>query len=110
MKLKGKKVIILGERDGIQGPAIAACVHAGLCAAGLPEAAVQVIEVTDRAAVGELITMKDYVDIVVPRGGPGPGQTRRVDFLKVSKRRELDISIVAAAFWIARKSNVPKTE
>jgi len=41
--------------------AIAACVHAGLRAAGLPVTAVQVIATTDRAAVGELITMKDYV-------------------------------------------------
>jgi xanthine dehydrogenase molybdopterin binding subunit/xanthine dehydrogenase small subunit len=39
-------------------------------------------------------------EIVLPRGGPGPGLTRRVDFLKVSKRRELDISIVAAAFRV----------
>ena len=40
-------------------------------AAGLPESAVQVIETTDRAAVGELITMKEYVDVIVPRGGKG---------------------------------------
>ncbi|MFZ5508728.1 MAG: glutamate-5-semialdehyde dehydrogenase, partial [Pseudomonadota bacterium] len=51
--------------------AIAACVRAGLAAAGLPEAAVQVVETTDRAAVGELITMPEYVDIIVPRGGKG---------------------------------------
>jgi len=44
-------------------------VHAGLKAAGLPETAVQVVNTTDRAAVGELITMKDYVDVIVPRGG-----------------------------------------
>ena len=43
----------------------------GLQAAGLPETAVQVIETTDRAAVGELITMNDYVDMIVPRGGKG---------------------------------------
>jgi len=43
----------------------------GLAAAGLPETAVQVIETSDRAAVGELITMKDYVDVIVPRGGKG---------------------------------------
>ncbi len=42
-----------------------------MAAAGLPETAVQVIETTDRAAVGELITMKDYVDVIVPRGGKG---------------------------------------
>jgi glutamate-5-semialdehyde dehydrogenase len=49
--------------------AIAACVRAGLKAAGLPEAAVQMIEVTDRAAVGELVTLHEYVDLIVPRGG-----------------------------------------
>src|SRR5690606_19301782 len=51
--------------------ALAAIVHASLKAAGLPEAAVQVVETTDRAAVGELITMKQYVDVIVPRGGKG---------------------------------------
>ena len=40
-------------------------------AAGLPTTAVQVVETTDRAAVGELITMKQYVDVIVPRGGKG---------------------------------------
>ena len=48
--------------------AIAACVQEGLAEAGLPETAVQVIETTDRAAVGELVTMQDYVDVIVPRG------------------------------------------
>jgi glutamate-5-semialdehyde dehydrogenase len=46
-------------------------VHEGLAAAGLPTTAVQVVEITDRAAVGELITMKQYVDVIVPRGGKG---------------------------------------
>ncbi|MEZ0316825.1 MAG: glutamate-5-semialdehyde dehydrogenase, partial [Methylophilaceae bacterium] len=50
---------------------LAAIVQEGLAAAGLPAAAVQVVETTDRAAVGELITMKDYVDVIVPRGGKG---------------------------------------
>ena len=49
--------------------AIAACVHEGLRAAGLPEQAVQVIATTDRAAVGHLITDEAHVDVVVPRGG-----------------------------------------
>ena len=48
---------------------IASCVRAGVKSAGLPEAAVQLVDTTDRAAVGELITLRDYVDIVVPRGG-----------------------------------------
>ncbi|MSQ59226.1 MAG: glutamate-5-semialdehyde dehydrogenase [Betaproteobacteria bacterium] len=68
----GNAAILRGGSEAIHAnQAIAACVHAGLKSAGLPETAVQVIEVTDRAAVGELLTMKDYVDIVVPRGGKG---------------------------------------
>jgi len=51
--------------------AIAACVRQGLDIAGLPQGAVQVLEITDRAAVGELIRMRDYVDVIVPRGGKG---------------------------------------
>src|SRR3972149_8144828 len=49
--------------------AIAACVHEGLSAAGLPKDAVQVVATADRAAVGELLRMDRYVDIIVPRGG-----------------------------------------
>ena len=66
----GNAAILRGGSEAIHSnQAIAACVHAGLRAAGLPENAVQVIETTDRAAVGELITMQDCVDVVVPRGG-----------------------------------------
>ncbi len=66
----GNAAILRGGSESIHSnQAIAACVHAGLKAAGLPESAVQVINTTDRAAVGELITMKDYVDVIVPRGG-----------------------------------------
>jgi glutamate-5-semialdehyde dehydrogenase len=68
----GNAAILRGGSEAIHSnQAIGACVHEGLAAAGLPENAVQVIETTDRAAVGELITMKDYVDIIVPRGGKG---------------------------------------
>jgi len=68
----GNAAILRGGSEALQSnQAIAACVREGLAAAGLPEAAVQVIETTDRAAVGELITMKDYVDVIVPRGGKG---------------------------------------
>jgi len=68
----GNAAILRGGSEAIRSnQAIGACVRAGLSRAGLPEAAVQVIEVTDRAAVGELITMKDYVDLIVPRGGKG---------------------------------------
>lgn len=66
----GNAAILRGGSEAIySNQAIAACVHAGLRAAGLPETAVQVVATTDRAAVGELITMKDYVDVIVPRGG-----------------------------------------
>jgi len=66
----GNACILRGGSEAIySNQAIAACVQAGLKTAGLPETAVQVIETTDRAAVGELITMKDYVDVIVPRGG-----------------------------------------
>ena len=68
----GNAAILRGGSEAIHSnQAIAACVHEGLRSAGLPESSVQVIETTDRAAVGELITMKDYVDIIVPRGGKG---------------------------------------
>ncbi len=68
----GNAAILRGGSEAIHSnKAIGACVHEGLRAAGLPEHAVQVIETTDRAAVGELITLRDYVDIIVPRGGKG---------------------------------------
>ncbi|HZM43256.1 MAG TPA: glutamate-5-semialdehyde dehydrogenase [Burkholderiales bacterium] len=66
----GNAAILRGGSEALHSnQAIAACVHEGLKAAGLPETAVQVVETTDRAAVGELITMPDYVDVIVPRGG-----------------------------------------
>jgi glutamate-5-semialdehyde dehydrogenase len=66
----GNACILRGGSEAIHSNmAVAECIRAGLRQAGLPDDAVQVIETTDRAAVGELITMKDYVDIIVPRGG-----------------------------------------
>ncbi len=68
----GNATILRGGSEAIHcNQALAKLVHEGLAAAGLPKAAVQVVETTDRAAVGELITMKDYVDVIVPRGGKG---------------------------------------
>ncbi|MBC7945728.1 MAG: glutamate-5-semialdehyde dehydrogenase [Burkholderiales bacterium] len=68
----GNAAILRGGSEAIKSnQAIAVCVHEGLQAAGLPEAAVQIVETTDRAAVGELIAMHDYVDVIVPRGGKG---------------------------------------
>jgi glutamate-5-semialdehyde dehydrogenase len=66
----GNACILRGGSEALQSnQAIAACVRAGLKAAGLPESAVQVVETADRAAVGELITLHEFVDILVPRGG-----------------------------------------
>ena len=66
----GNACILRGGSEAIHSnQAIAACVHQGLREAGLPETAVQVVNTTDRAAVGELITMSKYVDVIVPRGG-----------------------------------------
>ena len=66
----GNACILRGGSEALHSnQAIAACVRTGLAAAGLPEAAVQVVATADRAAVGELITMSEYVDILVPRGG-----------------------------------------
>ena len=66
----GNAAILRGGSESIHSNrAIAACVIAGLKTAGLPGDVVQVIETTDRAAVGELITMPQFVDVIVPRGG-----------------------------------------
>jgi glutamate-5-semialdehyde dehydrogenase len=68
----GNAAILRGGKEAIRAnQAIAACVREGLRAAGLPETAVQVVETTDRAAVGHLITMPEFVDVIVPRGGKG---------------------------------------
>jgi glutamate-5-semialdehyde dehydrogenase len=66
----GNAAILRGGSEALRSNlAIAACVHEGLRKAGLPEAAVQVIATGDRAAVGELVTMREYIDVIVPRGG-----------------------------------------
>ena len=66
----GNACILRGGSESLaSNRAIAACVRAGLKAAGLPESAVQLVDTADRAAVGALVTLKDYVDIIVPRGG-----------------------------------------
>ena len=66
----GNACILRGGSEALESNrAIAECVRAGLKTAGLPVAAVQLVGTTDRAAVGELITLRDYIDIIVPRGG-----------------------------------------
>ena len=66
----GNATILRGGSEAIHSnKAIAACIHRGLARAGLPAETVQVVETVDRAAVGALITMDEYVDVLVPRGG-----------------------------------------
>ncbi|MET1078704.1 MAG: glutamate-5-semialdehyde dehydrogenase [Pseudomonas sp.] len=66
----GNATILRGGSEAIHSNrAIAACVQQGLVEAELPAAAVQVVETTDRAAVGALISMPEFVDVIVPRGG-----------------------------------------
>ena len=66
----GNATILRGGSEAIRSnQAIAACVHRGLRAAGLPENAVQIVATTDRAAVGHLIADDKHVDVIVPRGG-----------------------------------------
>ena len=68
----GNATILRGGSEAIHcNQALAKLVKEGLAGAGLPADAVQVVETTDRAAVGELITMPQYVDVIVPRGGKG---------------------------------------
>lgn len=71
--LKSGNAAILrgGSEAAHSNQAIAGYIHAGLEQAGLPKNVVQVLETTDRAAVAELITMGEYVDVIVPRGGKG---------------------------------------
>ena len=68
----GNAAILRGGSEAIHcNRAIAALVQEALAAVGLPPHAVQVVDITDRAAVGQLITMREYVDVIVPRGGKG---------------------------------------
>jgi len=68
----GNAAILRGGSEALHSnQAIARCIHQGLRAAGLPADAVQVLETTDRAAVGALITMTGSVDVIIPRGGKG---------------------------------------
>ncbi len=68
----GNATILRGGSEAIHcNQALAKLVKEGLAGAGLPQDAVQIVETTDRAAVGELITMPQYVDVIVPRGGKG---------------------------------------
>ncbi|MGL5145778.1 MAG: glutamate-5-semialdehyde dehydrogenase, partial [Acinetobacter junii] len=66
----GNAIILRGGSEALESnKAIATAIQHGLQVSGLPEHAVQVIETSDRAAVGHLITMTEFVDVIVPRGG-----------------------------------------
>jgi glutamate-5-semialdehyde dehydrogenase len=68
----GNATVLRGGSEAVHSnQAIAACVHQGLREAGLPQDVVQVLSTTDRAAVGQMITMPEYIDVIVPRGGKG---------------------------------------
>jgi len=68
----GNATILRGGSEAIHSnQAIANCIRTGLKSTGLPENAVQLIETTEREAVGELLGMSEYVDVIVPRGGKG---------------------------------------
>lgn len=68
----GNATILRGGSEAIHSnKAVANCIQAGLASVGLPAECVQVVETTDRAAVGELLRLKDYVDVIIPRGGKG---------------------------------------
>ncbi|MEA3405255.1 MAG: glutamate-5-semialdehyde dehydrogenase [Pseudomonadota bacterium] len=71
--LKSGNAAILrgGSEAAFSNQALAKCIKQGLKQAGLPETSVQVVETTDREAVGHLIAMPDYVDVIIPRGGKG---------------------------------------
>ncbi len=68
----GNATILRGGSEALHcNQALAKLVSEGLAGAGLPADAVQIVETTDRAAVGEMITMPQYIDVIVPRGGKG---------------------------------------
>jgi glutamate-5-semialdehyde dehydrogenase len=68
----GNASILRGGSEALHSNmAVAACIRQGLQAAGLSESLVQVVNTTDRAAVGKLLTMAEYIDVIIPRGGKG---------------------------------------
>ena len=68
----GNATILRGGSEAIHSnKAVASCIQYGLQQVGLPSESVQVVETTDREAVGELLRLKEYVDVIIPRGGKG---------------------------------------
>lgn len=86
----GNVVILRGGSEAVESNrAIAACIAQGLQAAQLPQAAVQWVQTTDREAVGELLKLDDYIDVIIPRGGKGLVQ-RISDQARVPVIKHLD--------------------
>ncbi len=106
----GNAVILRGGSEALHSnQAIASCVHEGLAVTGLPLDAAQLVETTDRAAVGELLRMTDFVDVIVPRGGKGLvariSEEARVPVIKhldgvchvyIDERADLDKAVTVA--------------
>ena len=69
LKAGNAAILRCGSESFLTSSVIAECLTAGLIGAGLPEAAIQLVPTTDRAAVGEMLTMSDCIDVIVPRGG-----------------------------------------
>src|SRR5690606_21588170 len=68
----GNATILRGGSEAFHSNmALGAIIQQGLAQAGLPAEAVQIVDTTDRAAVGEMVTMTEYIDVIVPRGGKG---------------------------------------
>jgi len=86
----GNATILRGGSDALESnTALAKLISEGLAQAGLPADAVQVVATADRAAVGKLITMNEYVDVIVPRGGKSLIQ-RLIDEARVPMIKHLD--------------------
>lgn len=89
--LKSGNAVILrgGTEAALSNRAIASCVQQGLQQAGLPDAAVQLVATTDRAAVGAMLELEQYIDVIIPRGGKGL-VTRISEQAKVPVIKHLD--------------------
>jgi len=88
----GNAAILRGGSEALNSnQAIAHCIHQGLEKVGLPVDVVQVLDTPDRAAVGELISMPEFVDVIVPRGGKG-----LIEHVYIDDRADIDKAIAVA--------------
>ena len=70
LKAGNAAILRCGSESFSSSMAIMECLEAGLMAAGLPETSIQLVPTTDRAAVGAMLVMSEFIDVIVPRGGP----------------------------------------